>query len=298
MSDSPNIVRVGWNRASHKRTETTDEETMIKKSLLFACVFALTSGTAHAAKCSNSGAGFNTFKNDFAKYARSKGIGKRGISALMSTKYSPGVIKFDRRVNRAFKRAASSSGNFNKFYRKKTKGLTGPVRSKLKKHRRLFNSIEKNYGVQREILVTIWAMETGFGRFTGKYDVITSLASLTHDCRRSGFFKPNLLAALKIVDKGWMPRSRMKGARHGEIGQTQFMAKNYVAYGVDYNGDGRRDLLRSTADVLASTANYLRKKGWSPMGSYQPGTRNFNVLNEWNASTAYQRTIAKFASSL
>ncbi len=271
---------------------------MNTKTILLTCALTLAAGPAFAAKCSNSGAGFETFKRDFAQYARSQGIGKRGINALMSTKYSSGVIKFDRRVNRAFKKAASSTGNFNRFYAKKTKGLKGPVKSRLRKHKRLFNSIERNYGVQREILVTIWAMETGFGRYTGKYDVITSLASLTHDCRRSGFFKPNLLAALKIVDKGWMPRSRMKGARHGEIGQTQFMAKNYVAYGVDYNGDGKRDLLRSTADVLASTANYLRGKGWQPMGSYAPGTRNFNVLREWNASSAYQRTIAKFASTL
>ncbi len=271
---------------------------MNKKTILLAGALTLAAGPALAAKCSNSGAGFETFKKDFAQYARSQGIGKRGINALMSTKYSAGVIKFDRRVNRAFKRAASSSGNFNRFYAKKTKGLKGPVQSRLRKHKRLFDSIERNYGVQREIIATIWAMETGFGRYTGKYDVITSLASLTHDCRRSGFFKPNLLAAMKIVDKGWMPRSRMKGARHGEIGQTQFMAKNYVAYGVDYNGDGKRDLLRSTADVLASTANYLRQKGWQPMGSFAPGTRNFNVLNEWNASSAYQRTIAKFASTL
>ena len=260
-----------------------------------AVVFALATGPAMAAKCSNSGSGFKTFKRDFAKEARAAGIGKRGLAALASTKYSSGVIKYDRRVNRSFKRAKS---NFAKFYKKKTQGLRGPTKSKLKRHGKLLKNIEARYGVQKEVLVTIWGMETVFGRYTGKHDIVTSLAALTHDCRRSGFFKPNLMAALKIIDKGWIPRSKMRGARHGEIGQTQFMAANYIRFGVDYDGNGRRDLIRSVPDVLASTANYLRAYGWKAGGSYQPGTHNFRVLGEWNASSAYQQAIAKFASSL
>ncbi|MEE9313451.1 MAG: lytic murein transglycosylase [Rhizobiaceae bacterium] len=247
-----------------------------------------------AAKCGNSGAGFNTFKKDFAREARAAGIGKRGLAALASTKYSAGVIKYDRSINRKFKKAKS---NFGKFYKKKTAGLRRPTKSRLKKHAKLLRGIEKKYGVPKEVLVTIWGMETGFGRFTGKHDIVTSLASLTHDCRRTGFFRPNLMAALKIIDKGWISRKKMRGARHGEIGQTQFMAKNYVKFGVDYDGGGR-DLIRSKADVLASTANYLRAHGWQRGGAYGQGTRNFNVLLEWNASTAYRKAIAKFASSL
>jgi lytic murein transglycosylase len=248
-----------------------------------------------AAKCSNSGKGFETFKKDFAKEAKAAGIGRKGLAALSATKYSPGVIKYDRKVNRSFKRAKS---NFDSFYAKKTRGLKSPTRSKMKRHSRLLNQIEKKYGVQKEILVTIWGMETSFGGYTGKHDIVTSLASLTHDCRRTDFFRPNLMAALQIIDKGWIPRSQMRGARHGEIGQTQFMAKNYVRYGVDYDGNGSRDLIRSIPDVLASTANYLKSYGWQRGQSYQPGTHNFAVLGEWNASSAYQRAIAKFASSL
>ncbi len=272
---------------------------MTKKLILVAATIALTftSGAALAAKCSNNGSGFDAFKRDFAKEAKSAGIGKRGLSALASTKYSSSVISYDRKVNAGFRRAASSKSNFNKFYKKKTAGLRGPTLSRLKKYRRTFNKVEKRYGVPKEVLATIWGMETGFGRFTGKKDIITSLASLTHDCRRSGFFKPNLMAALKIVDKGWIPRSKFRGAAHGEIGQTQFMAKNYVKFGVDFDGGGR-DLLRSVPDVLASTANYLRAYGWRPGQAYGPGTTNFRVLKEWNASSAYQNAIAKFASTL
>lgn len=269
---------------------------MKSKFFLVAGVMVAVSATpALAAKCSNSGAGFEAFKRDFAKEAKAEGIGRKGLSALASTKYSPGVIKFDRRVNRSFKRAKT---NFNSFYAKKTRGLRAPTLSRLKKYRRLFDKVEKQYGVQREVLATIWGMETAFGGYTGKHDIVTSLATLTHDCRRSDFFRPNLMAALRIIDNGWISRANMRGARHGEIGQTQFMAKNYIRYGVDYNGDGKRDLIRSVPDVLASTANYLRSYGWKAGQSYQPGTHNFAVLNEWNASSAYQRAIAKFASSL
>lgn len=267
-----------------------------KLVLALGAIFVISTSTAAiAAKCSNSGAGFNAFKKDFAKDAKAAGIGRKGLQALANTKYSAGVIKYDRRVNRSFKRAKT---NFNKFYAKKTKGLAGPTKSRLRKYRKLFNSIEKQYGVQREVLATIWGMETAFGNYTGKHDIVTSLASLTHDCRRSDFFRPNLMAALRIIDKGWIPRSQMRGARHGEIGQTQFMAANYIKFGVDYDGNGRRDLIRSVPDVLASTANYLRSYGWRAGESFQPGTHNFAVLNEWNASSAYQRAIAKFAGSL
>lgn len=252
---------------------------------------------AHA-KCSNTSAGFNQFKKDFAREASGAGIGNRGLKALAGARYSGSVIKFDRRQARYFKSAGRSKANFSKFYRKKTQGLASRVRSRLQKNRKLFDSLERNYGVQREVLATIWGMETNFGGYTGKIDAINALATLSHDCRRSGLFRPNLLAALKIVDNGWIARGNMKGAGHGELGQTQFMAKNYLNYAVDYNGDGRRDLVKSRADALASTANFLRRHGWQPMASYQPGTNNFRVLNAWNESTAYQRTIAQFAASL
>ncbi|MEM8749031.1 MAG: lytic murein transglycosylase [Pseudomonadota bacterium] len=261
-------------------------------TILGAVAIAVASTAASHAKCSNSAAGFNQFKKDFAAYAKQNGVGRKGLAALADTKYSTSVIKFDRAQRKSFKKG------FDAFYKLRTQGLAGPARSRLKRHARLFRNVEKQYGVPKEVIVTIWGMETGFGRYSGKYDIVTSLATLTHDCRRSAFFRPNLLAALKIIDNGWMSRSQMKGARHGEIGQTQFMAKNYVAFGVDYDRNGRRDLVRSVPDVIASTANYLRGYGWRAGQSYQPGTHNFNVLKQWNAATVYQKAIAKFAASL
>ena len=266
----------------------------MKKTLIIASTLAFTlmSGSAFAAKCSNNAQGFNEFKKDFAAYAQQKGIGKRGISALQSTQYSPATIRFDRIQRKSFKKG------FDAFYKLRTTGLKGPSLSKLRKHASVFANVEKRFGVPKEVIVTIWGMETAFGKFSGKHDVITSLATLTHDCRRSGFFRPHLLGALQILDNGWMPRSQMRGARHGEIGQTQFLPANYVAYSVDYDGDGRRNLVSSVPDVIASTANFLKRHGWKAGGSYQPGSHNYNVLKKWNAATVYQKSIAKFASTL
>ena len=186
-----------------------------------ATLTAATSSGAQAQRCSNTVAGFEDFKARLARTASQNGIGSRGLRALASARYSHTVIKFDRRQARYFKRAGRATGNFERFYAKKTSGLGPRARRRLARNRRLFDSLEKRYGVQREILVTIWGLETNFGGYTGKLDAINSLATLSHDCRRGRFFRTHLLAALKIIDRGWIARANMKGAGHGEIGQTQ-----------------------------------------------------------------------------
>lgn len=275
---------------------------MTKKLILVAATIAMTftSGAALAAKCSNSSSGFNAFKKDFAKEARAAGIGKRGLNALANATYLSKVIAYDQKQARYFKKAGRTSANINKHYRKSLKNMggIGNVRSKLKRMNKFLRGVEKRYGVPKEVLVTIWGKETSFGGYTGRIDTINSLASLSHNCRRSSLFRPNLVAALKILDKGWVPRNRMRGAAHGEMGQVQFMAGNYLKYARDGNGDGRRDLIGNSRDALESAAYFLRSKGWKSGGSYQPGSRNFRVLNAWNESTAYQHTIAKIASQL
>lgn len=256
------------------------------------------SNAARGQRCSNTAAGFEDFKARFARIATKSGIGERGLDALASAQYSSAVIRYDRRQARYFKKAGRPTGDFGRFYAKKTSGLGPRAQERLTRYRRLFDRLEKRYGVQREVLVTIWGLETSFGGYTGNRDAIDALATLSHDCRRGEFFRKHLLAALKIIDRGWITRAHMKGAGHGEVGQTQFMAGNYLKYAVDFDGDGRRDLVKSAADALASTANFLRRNGWRPMEAYQPGSHNFSVLNEWNESRAYQRTIAEFAARL
>lgn len=274
----------------------------MKKTSLIAVAIATTlfATPALAVKCSNNANGFSAFKKAFASEAKSAGVGRKGLKALANAKYLKKVIAYDQRQARYFKKAGRSKTNINKHYKRSLKNMGGikRVRAKLKQMNRFLTGVEKRYGVQKEVLVTIWGKETGFGGFTGNIDTINSLASLSHNCRRAGLFRPNLIAALKILDKGWIPRSKMRGAAHGELGQTQFMAANYLQYAKDGNGDGKRDLIRNSRDALASAANFLRSKGWKAGGSYQPGGVNFRVLNSWNESRAYQHTIAKIASQL
>ena len=127
----------------------------------------------------------------------------------------------------------------------------------MKQYGSVLGRIEETYGVPGEVLVAIWGLETDFGVNIGKFPTIRSLATLAYDCRRSDMFRAELLDALRIIDRGDLTAAEMHGAWAGEIGQTQFMPSNYIKYAVDFDGNGRRDLLRSAPDVLASTANYL-----------------------------------------
>jgi membrane-bound lytic murein transglycosylase B len=125
-----------------------------------------------------------------------------------------------------------------------------------------------------------------------------ALATLAYDCRRSEKFTQELMDALRIVQRGDMSPSQMRGAWAGEIGQTQFMPSSYLLYAVDFNGDGSRDLIHDTADVLASTANFLHGKGWRAGAGWDEGQPNFAVLLEWNKARVYSKTIALFADKL
>src|SRR5262249_46173889 len=122
--------------------------------------------------------------------------------------------------------------------------------------------VEEKYGVPAPVITALWGLETDFGGFTGNFSTLRSLATLSYDCRRPDFFRPQLIYALKLVDEGDLTPAQMKGAWAGEIGQTQFMPKDYFERSVDFDGDGKRDLLNSIPDALGSTGNFLQQIGW------------------------------------
>ncbi|MCP8939746.1 lytic murein transglycosylase [Alsobacter sp. SYSU M60028] len=126
------------------------------------------------------------------------------------------------------------------------------------------DAVERRYGVDRAAVLGIWGMETNFGTFTGGKDVIRSLATLAHLNYRGDFFRNELVTALVILQQGHVAREDMKGSWAGAMGQTQFMPSSFMSYAVDGDGDGRKDIWSSVPDALASTANYLRQKGWTP----------------------------------
>lgn len=250
---------------------------------LIAVVFS--ASVAEAARCGNNGNGFERWKRDFSKQAASRGVGQRGLSALAGTRYSKKTISADR-GQKSFKLS------LNQFMAKRGANAIAQRGKSLKRQNaNLFNSIERRYGVPPGPLIAIWGMESGFGGFMGNSHILSSVATLAYDCRRSEFFTNHLYAALQLVDRGWLHPSA-SGAAHGEIGQTQFLPGNVVKFGADGDGNGRVDLIRSRADALASTANFLRAHGWRPGAGYGPGQPNFRALQAWNAAGVYQQAIA------
>jgi lytic murein transglycosylase len=260
------------------------------KVTIFAAACAMlgmAAGSAQAASCGNDGKGFAAWLEDYRASREAQGL---DTSPLASARYDTAVIKIDRNQKGAFK------GSLEQFmarrapasYVKKAKGL-------MKSQAGLLSKIQQKFGVQPEVILAIWGMETGFGANSGNKGIFQPLATLAYDCRRSDFFTNELDAALEIAHRGYLPASQMKGAGFGEIGQTQFLPSKYLQYAVDFDGDGRRDLIRSRADVLASTANFLRGHGWSANGGYGPGEANYSVWNDWNRATIYQQALAEFS---
>jgi lytic murein transglycosylase len=249
-----------------------------------AAVLTLLPIAAHAARCSDTGGEYEAWKSEMAAEAAAEGVGDRGIAALMATSYSKATIGADRN-QKSFKYS------LQKFLQVRgAETIIAQGRSRKAKNAEFYASLEGAYGVPAGVLIAIHGMETGFGSFMGDTNVISAIATLTYDCRRSDFFRPHLIGALIMVDRGSISAKSI-GAKHGELGHTQFLPGNALNYGVDGNGDGAVDF-NNVADALASTANYLRQKGWKPGKGYQEGEPNFAVIKEWNAAKVYQQAIA------
>ena len=133
----------------------------------------------------------------------------------------------------------------------------------LNKHRALLTEIGAKYGVQPRFIVALWGIETNFGGYTGNFGTLSVLATLAYDGRREQLFRENFLAALEIIDQGHISAAKMRGSWAGAMGQVQFMPKSFLAYAVDYDGDGRKDIWGSMPDAFASAANYLATVGWN-----------------------------------
>ncbi|TNJ40911.1 lytic murein transglycosylase [Phaeobacter sp. B1627] len=239
---------------------------------------------AQAATCGNTATGFEAWKGSFARTAKRAGVGQAGLAALAQAQYAQGTINADRN-QKSFKYA------LDKFMQ--IRGATTIVAQGKKRKARnaaFFDALEKKYGVPAGILIAIHGMETAFGSYMGDSQVVSAIVTLTYDCRRSSFFEPHALGALKLVDQGAITSATL-GAKHGELGHTQFLPGNALTYGQDWNRDGRVNFY-DMGDALASTAHFLRKKGWKRGRGYQPGEPNHKVLKQWNAATVYQQSLA------
>jgi membrane-bound lytic murein transglycosylase B len=232
---------------------------------------------ADAAQCGSTPAGFEAWKRGFTEEARAKGISASAVAALMQANYATATIAADR-GQRSFglsldqclaKRGAST--------------IVARGRALKQSQAALFASIQQRYGVPPGPLLAIWGMETGFGSQHGNQNMLSAVATLAYDCRRPEFFTEQLNATLKLIDRGALSAST-RGSMHGEIGQTQFLPKNILAYGT-----GNLDV---AANALNSTANFLKAHGWRAGAGYQPGEANFAAIQAWNAAPVYQRALA------
>jgi lytic murein transglycosylase len=250
-----------------------------------------TAGTPVVAATCGSGS-FDAWLADFKKEAAAKGISPQAISAGLNG------VTLDQTVLTRDHSQQVFSQSFEEFSGRMVPPRLARGANMMKRYGSVLGRVEQTYGVPGEVLVAIWGLETDFGSNTGKFPTIRSLATLAYDCRRADQFRSELMDALRIIERGDLAPAEMRGAWAGEIGQTQFMPSSWIKFAVDFDSNGRRDLLHSPPDVLASTANYLAGYGWQRGKDFEPGSPNFQVLQQWNKSEVYARTIAYFATQL
>jgi lytic murein transglycosylase len=249
--------------------------------------------SARAADCGDSPEGFKAWLDGFKQVAINDGISPEVVESALAT------ATFDRSILSHDRGQGAWQGNFAAFAAAHvTAGRIKRGKMMLLAYAEPLERIEQRYGVPGPVLVAIWGLETDFGSGLGNYPTFSALATLAYDCRRADLYRAELIDALTIVQRGLLTPEEMRGAWAGELGQTQFMPSAYLHYGVSSNGGHDVDLMRNSADALASTANFLKQKGWKQEAKWDPGDPNFAALLEWNAAEVYTRTIAQYADRL
>ncbi len=206
----------------------------------------------------SSAANFAEWLTELRAEAISRGISEATLNAAFEgVQPIPRVIELDR-----------NQPEFKKTFNQYLKMTVSEWRIKkgrkmLQQHRELLEDVSRQYGVQPRFLAAIWGMETNYGKHTGGFSVIASLATLAHDTRRSSFFRKELLHALTIIDEGHISAKDMNGSWAGAMGQLQFMPSTFTGYAVDADKDGRKDIWNTLPDIFASAASYLAKN-WQP----------------------------------
>jgi membrane-bound lytic murein transglycosylase B len=229
--------------------------------------------TAH----SKQAEGFSEFLQQISREAQQKGIRNETITkALAATKFVPEAIKLDK-----------SQPEFRKnFYAYRSKVINqtrvNKARAELAKNYKALSQVEKYFGVEKEFIVALWAIESNFGENMGGYFLPSVLATLAFEGRRHDFFKTELFNALKILDQGHISQANFVGSWAGAMGQCQFMPSSFLSFAADGDNDGRKDIWRNKNDVFASAANYLSQKGWQknqPYGRVVLLPNNFSYRN-------------------
>ncbi|MEI6730672.1 MAG: lytic murein transglycosylase, partial [Pseudomonadota bacterium] len=223
---------------------------ILRNAIIAASFFSLALATTLHAET------FEDWQHTMAKRARAEGIKKKTIrNYLFTTKENDAVIALDR------KQPEGTLG-YAEYRKIATSGKIVRGRAMLQKHRKLLNIIGNKYGVDPEVIVALWGMETDYGRNCGNISTLDALATLAYEGRRSEFFSGELLILLKLIDNGEIDPKNLHGSWAGAMGQTQFMPSSFLKYAVDYNKDRHKDIWHNESDIFASIANYLKTEGW------------------------------------
>lgn len=255
--------------------------------------FAATAVTA--APCITQTSEFPRYVKAFATDAQRGGIGRSGLDALSSVRLSKITWRFESNPKSQSGTLQSDPAEFlAKRSGSTADAFINQTRRRVQQNAQVFAALEQQFGVPGSVLATIWGLETSWGGYLGGTPIVAGAVTLASYCRRHPSFENHALSALALVDRGVIS-ANTKGGPSGELGHMQFLAGNWVQYGLDANGDGKADPYTSI-DALASAANMLRANGWRKGQPFNEGTANFKVLAAWNDSGNYQRAIA-FAGS-
>lgn len=231
-----------------------------RKARGLAAAVLLAAGGMMQAGSALADAGFQTWVRNFWPQAQAAGINSQTYNAVFT-----GMTPDPDTV-----RLMSRQSEFVKPVWDYLESAVSPTRIEngqkmLREHAAVLREIEARYGVQREVVLAVWGMETNYGSFMGGHDVIRALATLAYEApRRREFWQGELVSALGIIQAGHVRHKDMIGSWAGAMGHTQFMPSSWKRYAADFDGDGRRDIWTSIPDALASTANYLKEHGWQP----------------------------------
>jgi lytic murein transglycosylase len=214
-------------------------------------------GSASAAPANCQGMGFERWLEAVKQEAVTQGISRATLSsALSQMTYDAGIVRRDHGQG-VFQQ---SFLQFSDRMVSRDRLTRGP--QMMQRHAALFARVEKQYGVPPAVITAFWGLESDFGADNGKFSVLRAVTTLAYDCRRPEWFRPQLFDALRIIERGDLTAADMIGDWAGELGPLQFTPSDYYKYAVDYDGDGRRDLIHSVPDLLASGANFLVGLGW------------------------------------
>ncbi len=205
----------------------------------------------------NSDSDFQKWLLSYKEESIKKGISKKTIEEVFkNVSFNPKVIKYDRKQPEFYEDTLTYVG------KRANKSRTVNAKKLLSKNKILLNKIEKEFNVEKEVLLALWGIETNFGKYVGKMDIISSLATLSYDKRRRDFFSDQLFILIKLIDDKKIDQSTLYGSWAGAFGNFQFMPSTIKNYAIDYDNNSKIELKESLYDSFASAANYINKIGW------------------------------------